>query len=196
MNQSSGCLALPVSGALFAVMHWKYQIVNSLFPTKSIKQLTPSYSPLHINTNMQREGIVNTMWSGIKMLPCPSLTDFLCVRSRRTRTTENFIFIVGQNSWERFCSFPTKLFSEPDLFMSMKRCNHTLSDEGKVITSVWRWKVVFNSGLEAGATLIMKHDKRRKSISNQWRVYLQLTTVRVSTINISPPPLSVVSRQH
>lgn len=32
----------------------------------------------------------------------------------------------------------------------------------------------------------MKHDKRRKSISNQWRVYLQLTTVRVSTINISP----------
>ena len=32
----------------------------------------------------------------------------------------------------------------------------------------------------------MKHDKRRKSISNQWRVYLQLTTVRVSTIDISP----------
>ena len=40
---------------------------------------------------------------------------------------------------------------------------------------------------------MMKHDKRRKSISNQWRVYLQLTTVRVSTINISPSLLRRLS---
>ena len=192
MNQSSGCLAFSVAGALFAVMHWKYQIVNSLFPTKSIKQLTASHSPLHININMLREENVNKFkWNKNAALA------LMCGRLSRTQATKNFIFSVGQNSWERFCPFPTKLFSEPDLFMSMKRCNHTSSDGGKWLESnerVWRWKVVFNGGLEARVTL-MKHDKRRKSISNQWRVYLQWTTVRVSTINISPSRLSATLNQ-
>ena len=178
MNQSSGCLPPSVYGALFAVMHWKYQIVNSLFPTKSIKQLTCSYNPLHINRNMLSWGrILSTNWSGIKMLSWPWLTDVsLCVGDGDRPGLPRILFLSSVRiPGKDFALFQLNYSQNPTFSCQWRDITKAHQTQEKWLESnewVCRWKVVFNSGLEAGVTL-MKHDKRRKSISNQWRVYLQ-----------------------
>ena len=177
MNQSSGCLPPSVSGALFAVMHWKYQIVNSLFPTKSIKQLTCSYNPLHINPNMLSWGrILSTNWSGIKMLSWPDWLMSLCVGDGGRPRLPGILFLSSVRiPGKDFALFQLNYSQNPTFSCQWRDITTPHQTQEKWLESnewVCRWKVVFNRGLEAGVTL-MKHDKRRKSISNQWRVYLQ-----------------------
>ena len=94
--------SLSASGALFAVMHWKYPIVKSLFELNQSSNWLPP-TTLFISIEICRGRVFWTIWSGIKLLSCLCLSD---VCGRRPEVSENSSFIVGQDSWERFSSFP------------------------------------------------------------------------------------------